>query len=81
MVCSSSRLGAPRASERGNRLIADLRRCAQTLINSQETCLVSGLAAARQLGADYPFADAEARRSFSYYGSIMYGARFRKARG
>ena len=27
---------------------------AHTLINSQETCLVTGLAAARQLGADYP---------------------------
>ena len=30
---------------------------AHTLINSQETCLVTGLAAARQLGADYPFDD------------------------
>ena len=28
---------------------------AHTLINSQETCFVSGLAAARQMGADYPF--------------------------
>ena len=54
---------------------------AHTLINSQETCFVSGLAAARQLGADYPFADSEARRSFNHYGSIMYGWRFRKAKG
>ncbi len=51
---------------------------AHTLINSQETCLVTGLAAARQLGADYPFNDEEARRTFNYYGSIMYGFRFRK---
>ena len=52
---------------------------AHTLINSQETCFVSGLAAARQIGADYPFDDDAARRSFNYYGSIMYGSRFRKA--
>ena len=54
---------------------------AHTLVNSQETCFVSGLATARQMGADYPFDDAEARRVFNYYGSIMYGWRFRKARG
>ena len=54
---------------------------AHTLVNSQETCFVSGLAAARQLGADYPFNDPEARRIFNYYGSIMYGWRFRKVRG
>ncbi len=53
---------------------------AHTLVNSQETCLVTGLAAARQLGADYPFADDEARRTFNYYGGIMYGRRFRKAK-
>jgi len=54
---------------------------AHTLVNSQETCFVSGLAAARQLGADYPFDDAEARRSFNHYGSILHGWRFRKVRG
>ena len=54
---------------------------AHTLINSQETCFVSGLAAATQIGADYPFRDPEARRSFNHYGSIMYGWGFRKARG
>ena len=54
---------------------------AHTLVNSQETCFVSGLAAATQIGADYPFDDPEARRSFNYYGSIMYGWGFRKARG
>ena len=53
---------------------------AHTLINSQETCLVTGLAAARQLGADYPFDDDEARRTFNYYGGILYGRRFRKVR-
>ena len=54
---------------------------AHTLINSQETCFVSGLAAATQLGADYPFDDPEARRMFNYYGSIMYGWKFKKAKG
>ena len=53
---------------------------AHTLINSQETCFITGLAAARQIGADYPFDDPEARRTFNYYGSIMYGWRFRKAK-
>ena len=53
---------------------------AHTLINSQETCFVTGLAAARQIGADYPFDDAEARRTFNHYGSLMYGWRFRKAK-
>ena len=66
------------------RLIQGRRRTwhcgAHTLINSQETCFVSGLAAATQIGADYPFGDPEARRWFNYYGSIMYGWGFRKAR-
>ena len=53
---------------------------AHTLVNSQETCFITGLAAARQLGADYPFNDPEARRIFNYYGSILYGRRFHKAR-
>ena len=52
---------------------------AHTLINSQETCFVTGLAAARQIGADYPFDDPEAKRWFNYYGSTLYGSRFRKA--
>ncbi len=52
---------------------------AHTLVNAQETCFVTGLAAARQLGADYPFEDAAARRSFNYYGGILYGWRFRNA--
>ena len=54
---------------------------AHTLINSQETCFVSGLAAATQIGADYPFDDPEARRSFNHYGSLMHGWRFKRARG
>ena len=53
---------------------------AHTLVNSQETCFVTGLAAARQLGAPYPFEDPEARRWFNYYGGLMYGWRFRRAR-
>ena len=51
---------------------------AHTLINSQETCFVSGLVTARQIGADYPFQDAEARKWFNFYGRTMYGWRFRK---
>jgi len=66
------------------RLIQGRRRTwhcgAHTLINSQETCFVSGLAAARQLGADYPFDEAEARRSFNHYGRILHGWRFRAAK-
>ena len=52
---------------------------AHTLVNSQETCLVTGLAAALQLGAAYPFEDDLARRWFNHYGGILYGRRFRKA--
>ncbi len=56
------------------------RHCgAHTLINSQETCFVTGLVTARQMGADYPFQDFEARQWFNYYGRVMYGWRFRKA--
>ena len=54
---------------------------AHTLVNSQETCLISGVAAATQIGADYPFGDHDARRWFNYFGSILYGWRFRKAKG
>ena len=65
------------------RLIQGKRRTwhcgAHTLVNSQETCFVTGLAAARQLGADYPFDEPAARRSFNHYGSIMYGSGFRRA--
>ena len=53
---------------------------AHTLINSQETCFITGLAAARQLGADYLFDDPAAKRVFNHYGRILYGWRFRKAR-
>ena len=52
---------------------------AHTLINSQETCFVTGLVTARQLGADYPFEDAEAKKWFNFYGRMMYGRRFRRA--
>ena len=56
------------------------RHCgAHTLINSQETCFVTGLVTARQLGADYPFQDPEARKWFNFYGRVMYGWRLRKA--
>ena len=53
---------------------------AHTLINSQETCFVTGLVTARQLGADYPFDNEEARKWFNFYGRMMYGWRFRPAR-
>ena len=52
---------------------------AHTLINSQETCFVTGLVTARQMGADYPFEDAQARKWFNFYGRLMYGWRLRKA--
>ena len=52
---------------------------AHTLINSQETCFVTGLVTAKQLGADYPFQDSEARKWFNFYGRMMYGWRFKKA--
>ena len=42
---------------------------------SDKPCLVT----ARQLGADYPFDDAEARKWFNFYGRLMYGLRLRKA--
>ena len=51
---------------------------AHTLINSQETCFVTGLVTARQLGADYPFQDSEARKWFNFYGRMMYGWRLKK---
>ncbi len=67
------------------RLIQGKRRTyhcgAHVLINSQETCFVSGLAVARQLGADYPFDDEAARNVFNHYGSIMHGRRFKKVKG
>ena len=52
---------------------------AHTLINSQETCFITGLAAARQLGADYPFDDVEAKQWFNHYGSMLYGSAFNRA--
>jgi hypothetical protein len=58
---------------------------AHTLVNSQEHCLISGLAVARQLGADYPFAGeagsgaSEARRWFDFYGRALMGRAFRRA--
>ena len=52
---------------------------AHTLVNSQETCLVTGLAAARQLGADYPFEDPDARAWFNHYGGLLHGRAFRTA--
>ena len=65
------------------RLIQGKRRTwhcgAHTLINSQETCVVTGLVTARQLGAKYPFEDSEARKWFNYYGRFMFGWRFRSA--
>ncbi len=65
------------------RLIQGKRRTwhcgAHTLVNSQEHGFLTGLVTARQLGADYPFDDAEARKWFNFYGGMMYGWRLRKA--
>ena len=41
---------------------------------------MSGLAATTQMGADYPFDNLEARGSFNYYGNILYGWSFKKAK-
>jgi len=49
-------------------------------VNSQEHCFLSGLAVARQLGAEYPFADdADAKSWFNFYGRLTHGVRFRAA--
>ena len=65
------------------RLIQGKRRTwhcgAHTLINSQEICVVTGFITARQMGAEYPFNDSEARKWFNYFGRMMYGWRFRSA--
>ena len=52
---------------------------AHTLINSQETCFVTALVTAKQIGADYPFHDSTAKKWFNFYGRLMYGWRFKKA--
>jgi predicted NAD/FAD-binding protein len=53
---------------------------AHTTVNSQEHCFLSGLAIARQLGADYPFDyNDEARRWFNFYGRLTQGVTFRTA--
>ena len=52
---------------------------AHTLVNAQEHCFLSGLITARQMGADYPFQDAEARKWFNFFGRMMHGWRFKKA--
>ena len=50
---------------------------AHTTVNSQEHCFLSGLAVARQLGAEYPFAnDPEAKSWFNFYGRLTHGVRF-----
>jgi predicted NAD/FAD-binding protein len=51
---------------------------AHVLINSQEHGFLSGLAAARQLGADYPFEGQDARNWFNFYGGLMHGSTFRR---
>ncbi|GHF53279.1 amine oxidase [Streptomyces mashuensis] len=54
---------------------------AHTTLNSQEHAFLSGLAVARQLGADYPFAaNRDATRWFNFYGRMCLGARFRTVR-
>ncbi len=53
---------------------------AHTIVNSQEHCFISGMACARQMGADYPFADnREAAEWFNFYGRLMHGPRFASA--
>lgn len=40
---------------------------------------MSGFATARQIGADYPFRDEEARRWFNFFHGVVHGWRFRRA--
>jgi uncharacterized protein len=49
---------------------------AHTVVNSQEHGFISGLAAAHQLGAAYPFTDASAREWFEFWGKGMFGRSF-----
>jgi predicted NAD/FAD-binding protein len=49
---------------------------AHTTVNSQEHCFLSGLAVARQLGAEYPFSDPDAKSWFNFYGRLTHGLRF-----
>jgi predicted NAD/FAD-binding protein len=53
---------------------------AHTVINSQEHGFISGLAVAHQLGADYPFDDAQAKEWFNFWGGTMFGFDFKKVR-
>ena len=53
---------------------------AHTVINSQEHGFMSGLAVAHQLGADYPFNDAQAKEWFNFWGGTMFGFDFKKVR-
>ena len=53
---------------------------AHTLMNAQETCLVSGLIVARQMGAEYPLKADEPRKWFNFYGRVLFGWRFKKAK-
>ncbi|GLI68131.1 hypothetical protein VaNZ11_012449 [Volvox africanus] len=50
-----------------------------TLVNTQEIAVISGLAAAERLGADYPFPDDPlAAKQFDTYMAVVHGARRRR---
>jgi predicted NAD/FAD-binding protein len=50
-----------------------------TLFNTQEIAVMSGLAVAERLGADYPFPDDSlAAKQFDMYLGIAHGAKRRK---
>ena len=53
---------------------------AHTLVNCQEHCFMSGLITTRQMGADYPFNDDEARKWFNFFGRLMFGFKFKKVK-
>ena len=55
-----------------------------SFVRAMVDALLLTFGSARQIGADYPFDDPEARRTFNYYGSMMHGWGFwgfRKAKG
>ncbi|GIL79652.1 hypothetical protein Vretimale_12249 [Volvox reticuliferus] len=53
-----------------------------TMVNTQEIAVISGLAAAERLGADYPFPDDPlAAKQFDTYMAVVHGARRRRPAG
>lgn len=69
----------------GERGLAEVRRgrgwgtATRAPVSSQETFPAPGILEATQPGTDHLFKEAEARRAFNNYGSILYRWGFRRA--